>query len=90
MWVGQQSDPLHSACQEKYVRELSVTSEEYFTQELNHSPVGLGCPTWTILHGENEAFQSNRYDFPKATFTLDGIWRHIWGNILQLEVNKMA
>jgi hypothetical protein len=34
---------------------------------------GLGCPTVTILHGENEVFQSNRNDFPKVTFTLYGI-----------------
>jgi hypothetical protein len=45
--------------QEKYVRELSVTPVE-----LNHS-LGL-----TILHGENEVFQSNRNDF------LEGIWGH--------------
>jgi hypothetical protein len=31
------------------------------------------CPTGTILHGENEIFQSNRNDFPKVSFTLDGI-----------------
>jgi hypothetical protein len=25
------------------------------------------------LHGVNEVFQSNRNDFPKVTFTFDGI-----------------
>jgi hypothetical protein len=29
--------------------------------------------TGTILHGENMVFQSNRNDFPKVSFTLDGI-----------------
>jgi hypothetical protein len=34
----------------------------YFTRAIeNHS------------HGENEVFQSNRNDFPKVSFTLDGI-----------------
>jgi hypothetical protein len=39
----------------------------------------VGCSTGTILHGENEVFQSNRNDFPKVSFTLDefeGIWGH--------------
>jgi hypothetical protein len=61
-------------CQEKYVRELSVTRVGYFRGAkplLCH--VGLGCPTGTVLHGENEVFQSNRNDFPKVSFTLDGI-----------------
>jgi hypothetical protein len=39
-----------SGCQEKY---LSVTPEEYFTEVSEN-------PTRTILHGENEVFQSNR------------------------------
>jgi hypothetical protein len=53
--------------------------------------------TETILHGKNEVFQgknevfqSNRNDFPLVSFTLDGIWRHMRGIILQLEVNKMV
>jgi hypothetical protein len=29
--------------------------------------------TGTILSGINEVFQSNRNDFPKVTFTFDGI-----------------
>jgi hypothetical protein len=33
----------------------------------------VGWPTGTILHGENFVFHSNRNDFPKVTFTLDGI-----------------
>jgi hypothetical protein len=37
----------------------------------------VGCPTGTILHGENEVFQSNRNDFPKVSFTLDRILRHM-------------
>jgi hypothetical protein len=45
------------------------------SQELNHSrgPGVYVRPTGTILHGENEVFQSNRNYFPKVTFTLDGI-----------------
>jgi hypothetical protein len=33
----------------------------------------MGCPTETILHGKNKVFQSNRSDFPKVSFNLDGI-----------------
>jgi hypothetical protein len=29
------------------------------------------------LHGKNEAFQRNRNDFPKVSFTLDVIWGHM-------------
>jgi hypothetical protein len=42
-----------------YVRELSVTPVGYFTGAIEN--------TGTILHGENED------DFPKVSFTLDGI-----------------
>jgi hypothetical protein len=38
---------------------------------------GVSHGMGTILHGENEVFQSNRNDFPKVSFILDGIWRHI-------------
>jgi hypothetical protein len=36
-----------------------------------------GWSTGTILHGENGVFQSNRNDFPKVSFNLDRIWRHM-------------
>jgi hypothetical protein len=55
-------------CQEKYIQELSVTPVGYF---VGATPVG--CPTGTILHGENDVFQSNRNDFPKVTFTFEGM-----------------
>jgi hypothetical protein len=45
--------------QEKYLREPSITP--------------VRCPTGTILHGENEVFQTNRNDFPKVSFSLDVI-----------------
>jgi hypothetical protein len=58
-------------------------SGETLTGAISHSrgvlhgseitPVGLRCPTGTILHDVNEVFQSNRNDFPKVTFTFDGI-----------------
>jgi hypothetical protein len=38
----------------------------------------VGCPTGVNLHSENETLQSNRNDFPKVTFTLNAIWRHVW------------
>jgi hypothetical protein len=37
----------------------------------------VGCPTGTILHGENEVFQCNRNDFHNVSFTLDEIWRQM-------------
>jgi hypothetical protein len=46
----------------------------------------VGCPTGTILHGENEVFQSNRNDFPKVTYMY---LKAYGGIILQLEVNKI-
>jgi hypothetical protein len=46
-------------------------------------------PTGTILHGVNGVFQSNRNYFPKVAFTFVE-FEGIWGNILQLEVNKMV
>jgi hypothetical protein len=45
------------------------------SRELSNTPVG--CPTGTILHGKNKVFQSNRSDFPKVSFHLDGIWRYM-------------
>jgi hypothetical protein len=41
----------------------------YFTGAIRKS---LLWAMGTILHGENEVFQSNRNDFPKDTFTLEG------------------
>jgi hypothetical protein len=70
--------------QEKYLRELSVTPMWYFT---GATPVGLGCPTGSILHGENEVFQ-NRYDFPKVTFTLRWNLKAYVGNILQCVLRR--
>jgi hypothetical protein len=60
----------YSEGQEKYSRELSIAPVEYFTMK-NHP---VGCPTGTILHGENKGFQSNGSDFPKVTFTLNVRW----------------
>jgi hypothetical protein len=57
--------------QEKYLWEPSVTpvgtSQE---RSENHS---CGVSHRTILHGENEVFQSNMNDFPKVGLNLDGI-----------------
>jgi hypothetical protein len=46
-----------SACEEKYLRELSVTPVGYYFTGAN-TPVGLGYHTGTILQRENEVFQS--------------------------------
>jgi hypothetical protein len=52
-------------------RSYPVTPMGYFTEAIeNHS---CGVSQGTILHGENEVFQSNRNDFPKVSYTLDGI-----------------
>jgi hypothetical protein len=77
-------------CMSGEIQELSITPAGT-SRELRKkfTPMGLGCPTGTILHGKNEVFQSNRYDFPKVTFYFR--WNlKVWGDILQLEVNKMA
>jgi hypothetical protein len=70
----------NSEGQEKYVRELSVTSVGYFMEAIENRSRGVSIPG-TILHGENEIFQSNRNDFPNVTcsFTLDGT-EGIWGH----------
>jgi hypothetical protein len=59
------------ARRKKYLWELSITPVGYFTGAIKITPVR--CPAGTILHGENEAFQRNRNDFPKVSFTLDVI-----------------
>jgi hypothetical protein len=71
---------------------------EILTGAISHSRGGLhwsylkitplGCPTGTILHGENEEFQSNRSDFPKISFTLNGIWRHMGALICKWKWKK--
>jgi hypothetical protein len=64
-------------------REISVTPVGYFTGAISHSCVVLhgsyrkslssGVSRGLFCTGENEVFQSNRNDFPKVSFTLDGI-----------------
>jgi hypothetical protein len=75
---------------------LQCMSGEILTGAISHSrrvlhgtPVGLGCPTGTILHGVNAVFQSNRNDFPRLPLHLME-YVGIWGRYLQLEVNKLV
>jgi hypothetical protein len=64
---------LCSEGQEKYLRELSITPVGYFTGAIKNHSRAVSHGTGTILHGKNEAFQRNRNDFPKVSFTLDVI-----------------
>jgi hypothetical protein len=63
-------------CREKYLWELSVGHSRGVLHGSYLKIAPVGCPTGTILHGD-EVFQSIGNDFPKVTFTLDGIWRHL-------------
>jgi hypothetical protein len=64
-----------------YLITVKARRNTYGSNQFPGSPHGIdylkitpvGCPTGTSLHGENEAFQSNRNDFSKVSFTLDGI-----------------
>jgi hypothetical protein len=52
--------------------------------------MGLGCPTGTILHGvKMRYFRTTGMIFPRLPLHLME-FEGIWGNILQLEMNKMA
>jgi hypothetical protein len=78
-----------SACQEKYLRELSVTPVGYFTGAKS-LPWAWGVPaTGTILHGVNEYFRATGMIFPRLPLHLME-FEGIWGQYLQLEVNKMV
>jgi hypothetical protein len=57
---------------EKYVWELSVTPMGYFTGTIENPSCHV---LWDYFACENEVlvFQSNKNDFPKVSFTLDGI-----------------
>jgi hypothetical protein len=75
-------------CQEKYLRELSVTPVGYFTGAKSLPwawgvPQGLFCMAWIRY------FRATGMIFPRLPLRLME-FEGIWGQYLQLEVNKFT
>ena len=60
---------LHSVSQEIFVQELFIHSSSYFTGAKKNHSCGLA-------HG-SDVFRATGMIFPKVSFTLDEVWRHL-------------